>query len=482
MSRVRSFAKQVLDLQQTLLDNTEKPVRLVLPDWSNFVANISMRSGGQIKKFTPYEYQKILIELIEKHSLVIVAKARQLGTTQATISHQLHQAELNPAYVASAFMRNNDDAIALGRRLSVLCKGAESELQSADSKWFRFKNGAEIRIYNSSKEGNRSADSVCSLLFDEAAFQKNFASIYSASTASTVLLGDDARIMVVSTPSAKSGTYWDMLNANNGDKDVVQICKDVGEGRLYSNNLPGFYHFIDEAGACKVFIHWRCHPVYSQQDDFVEKMQAKFALSEEDAQREFNLVFSDEAIEVFAGESIINAECKCKIEAGKEQVFIGIFSSNQGVAGICLQQGVVIGWLSDKNPSPNSVLNIANFLINKTNGSPVNTIIIRKANGGEELANRIKEQFQVRTELVKNSEMNDKIADLQLALSKELLQIPEHKRPADPPIAKQLREFRRFGEKFGAVEGKRDEYVWALAFAVSAANKSNNRRLPFGSG
>ena len=479
MTGIKKFARQVIELQSLLLADN-KPARIVSSDWSQFVANISMRSGGQIKKFAPYKYQEILIRLIEKYPLVVVVKTRQLGTTQAIVSHQLHQAELNPAYVASAFMRNDDDAVALGIRLKNLCNGAESELASRDAKWFRFKNGAEIRIHNSSKEGNRSADSVCSLLFDEAAFQRNFASVYSASTASTVLLGDDARIMVVSTPSAKSGAYWDMLTANNGEQDIVEICKQVGEQKLYSDDLPGFYWFVDDAGACKVFIHWRCHPVYGIQDDFVEKMQQRYNLSEEAAQREFNLVFSDTAIEVFAAEDIIEAEYEGKPQSDTGEVYIACYSSSKGVAGVCFQRGCVIGWFSDKNPGANTVLIGINVLIEKANGNPINKIIIRKDNGGEELAKRIKEQFELRTELIKNSEMNDKIADLELMLAENLIQIPQHRRPIDVPIAKQLREFRRSGEKFAAVEGKNDEYVWALAFAASAS-KPKNRRLPIGS-
>lgn len=477
---LRKFAKDVKDLESLLTAQKEDSTKLVPQNWSIFVANIPMRSGGKIKRFAPYKYQEILIDLIERHPLVVVVKTRQLGTTQAIISHQLHQAELNPAYVASAFMRNDDDAAALGRRLQNLCNGAESELASHDAKWFRFKNGAEIRIHNSSKEGNRSADSVCSLLFDEAAFQRNFASVYSASTASTVLLGDDARIMVVSTPSAKSGSYWDMLTANNGDRDVVDICKKVGECKLYSDNLPGFYWFIDSAGTCKVFIHWRCHPIYGLQDDFVEKMQIRYNYSEEAAQREFNLVFSDTAIEVFSAENIIESEYTGKPDPDNGEVYISCYSSDKGTAGICLQRGTVIGWFDDKNPSPNTIIIAVNALIEKSQGNPIVKIIIKKNNGGEELANRIKQQFGIKTELIKNSDMNDKIADLELMLSEGLIQIPQHRRPFDPPIAKQLREFRRSGEKFAAVEGKNDEYVWALAFAASAS-KQKPKRLPIGS-
>lgn len=55
---------------------------LLIPDtWQEFCSSIYMRSGGQMRQFTPYKYQLLLEGLIRKYNNITVVKSRQLGTT-----------------------------------------------------------------------------------------------------------------------------------------------------------------------------------------------------------------------------------------------------------------------------------------------------------------------------------------------------------------------------------------------------------------
>lgn len=455
---------------------------LYIPDtWQEFCSSIYMRSGGQMRQFVPYKYQILLEKLIKKYNNITVVKSRQLGTTQMLIALFLYEAIKNPAYVASAFMRNDDDAIAINQRLRRLVEQADIPLATEEDKLIRLANGAEIRTHNSGKEGNRSADSVCALLFDEAAFQRNIKSIYAASTASTILTGDSAKIIVVSTPSAKSGWYWDLLTENNGDRDVEEICKAVGECKLYSDDLPGFYWFEDELGGCKVFIHWKCHPVYSQWPDFVDRMAKKYKLDSADAEREFNLVFHDPAIEVFSAESIIDAENAFDEPEETSKCSVGLYLSEIYSTAIVLIDNVVVKSISEKNPSANTAIGLISRISDKYS---ISSIVLKRADGGEEIARRLRTQHQqTRIIDIPKSEYPNTIASLSVLLDERKINIPKYKSPLhDPPIAKHLRDFRRQDNKLGSLQkDKRDDCAWALAFAVMAS-ENGSKRLPFGSG
>lgn len=468
---------------QEKVDKKPEAVRLlnVPDDFEVFCQSIVMRSGGQMRPFNPYEYQIILSGLIDRYNNVTVVKTRQLGTTQMIVAKFVHKAAQNPAFAASCFMRNDPDAEALLDRIRWLCEQSELGLDKDTAKLIRLINGAEIRTHNSSKEGNRSADSLGCLLFDEAAFQPRIKSIYSASVGSTILTGEDAKVIVVSTPSAKSGWYWDRLIENNGDRDIEDICKRVGDRELYSNNLPGFYWFEDNKGNCKVFIHWRCHPVYKHQEDFVEKMAARLDIPMEDADREFNLVFSDPAIEVFTAESIIAAQNSTRAPGrDTNHCFVGLYLSGTHCTAVSLVDNVVIRATSDRNPSPNTAINQVAAV---SSGYSIASIVLKRADGGEEIAKRLRLQYpRARVLDITNSDLPNTIASLSLLLDDRAISIATYRNlTRNSPIAKHLSDFRRQDNKLGSLQpDKRDDCAWALAFSVRAS-ESTFKRLPVGS-
>jgi hypothetical protein len=298
LARIKRIEKRIKNRNQT------QSTKLKVPEnWQDFAALCTIRSGGNMVSFQPYPYQILLSDLMDKYSNIVVIKSRQLGITQAATSKFLHRACLNPAYSAMSFMRNAEDASALSRRVRQMLAGLADYVDPANDNvgYLKLAGLGEMYFKNSSKEGSRSYDSVQYFLFDESAFSENIESIYAASSPSSAMAGDNTTKLIVSTPSAKSGWYWSKLSENNGDIDIEQACKSVAGGELY-RDMVGAYWFVDEAGTVKLILHWRCHPIYSQKDDYLGYRKQQDSTDDEVVLREYDLRFIDSAVSVFSSD------------------------------------------------------------------------------------------------------------------------------------------------------------------------------------
>ncbi|MEL6164431.1 MAG: terminase family protein, partial [Cyanobacteria bacterium J06628_3] len=252
------------------------------------------------KKFKAYEYQKIIIELAKQYPNMVILKSRQMGITQCIVSKFLQDAIINPAASSIAFMRNGEDASAISRRTRQMLLSIPEYAQSDNDnvQYLKIKGGGDIYFKNSSREGSRSLDSITNCLFDESAFVENIAQIYAASSPSSALSGDKVSRFIVSTPSAKSGWFWDKINQDNGNVDIEQLAVDVSKGKVYKD-IPGVYWFIDKANCCKLILHFLAHPIYSKFDDYLAYRLEQDGTDNETVQREYNLRFVDSAVAVF---------------------------------------------------------------------------------------------------------------------------------------------------------------------------------------
>jgi|LakMenE01Jun11ns_1017448.scaffolds.fasta_scaffold9927922_3 hypothetical protein len=273
--------------QKKLQKKTLLPTNL--PDtWNDFVRLLKIKSGENYKQFKPYDYQLSLIDLCESESTILAVKSRQLGITQTIASYFLFKACKNPAYSAICFSRSQDDVSALSRRvrdmaLQLECFGIETVNDNVGL--IKLKGLGEIYFKNSSKEGSRSYDSISDFLFDEASFVPTIESIYSASSASSSMVSKSLKV-IVSTPGSKLSWFYKQANLNS-EKPIDITCKQVADG-----SLPPFYHY-NESGLCKVFIHWKAHPLYSLRDDYLEYRQRQDQTSLEVINREYNLTFEE---------------------------------------------------------------------------------------------------------------------------------------------------------------------------------------------
>ncbi len=270
------------------LQNQSTRLSCIPDSWEEFTSLLKIKSGEYYKQFKAYDYQSELIKLCETESTILAVKSRQLGITQTIASYFLFKACKNPAYSAICFSRSQDDVSALSRRVRDMALQLEHygiELLIDNVGLIKLKGLGEIYFKNSSKEGSRSYDSVSDFLFDEASFVPTIESIYSASSASSSMVSKSLKV-IVSTPGSKLSWFYKQANLNS-EKPIDVICNLVSSGQVSP------FYSIKEGGLCKVFIHWRCHPIYSQKPDYLEYRREQDQTSIEVINREYNLTFEE---------------------------------------------------------------------------------------------------------------------------------------------------------------------------------------------
>lgn len=467
MFKIKPTPKQIK--KYGCVENNLKPIP---KDWTEFVSLTTIRSGGEMRKFKAYEYQTILLKLAEQHSNIIILKSRQMGITQCLVSKFLHEAIKNPAASSVAFMRNGEDASAISRRTRQMLQSIP-EYAVADNDnvgYLKIKGGGDIYFKNSSKEGSRSLDSVGFFLFDESAFVENIAQIYAASSPSSAL-SKNVQKFVVSTPSAKSGWYWDKINENNGDIDIEQLAVDVAEGKLYKE-IPGVYWFIDKANTCKLILHFLAHPIYSQFDDYLAYRLEQDGTDEETVQREYNLRFVDSAVGVFSSDLIRkNATGISEETVDKDaEYYCGLDTATTG-GDYCTfailkykKSKLSLVYLYRKRQQTSEFhLYQIGALIRKFKPKKVG-VETTGGVGQVYLENLIKEFKDIDIEGIRTTGDSKPvmISNMVLALEKEQLTYPY-----DSPLVEEMLSFRREGKKLEAAPGKHDDVVMGVAFAVT---------------
>ena len=477
IKRLEQRATQWQLRQQGKVSSTPIPDR-----WEDFVRLCSIRSGGQMKQFAPYPYQVLLNELMDRFTNIDIVKSRQLGLTQAVLSKFLHRACLSRAYSSMAFMRSGEDASALSRRGRMMLESLEPcgiQAENDNVGHLRLAGKGEIYFKNSSREGSRSYDSVQDFLFDEAAFSENIGSIYSASTPSSALAGNDTTKLVISTPSAKSGWYWDKLTANNGDRDVEELCIAVAEGKLHKD-IPGVYWWVDELGGVKLILHWRCHPVYSQIPDYLQYRQQQDQTDLETILREYDLRFVDSAVSVFSADLVaLNAIGLYEQERDDSaSYFIGI-DPNFGGNNFCTAP--VLKW-------DGQVFKVVDCYRKRKETSDYNLYHLREiikkwqpervgveTNGGGKIYLEQLIQWFPKIDFVevRTSESSKPvmISRLKLSLEREAFLFPR-----DCPLKDELLAFRQQGKRLEASPGKHDDYVMGSAIALTAASQEPKKK------
>ncbi|WP_169222728.1 Terminase-like family protein [Brasilonema sp. UFV-L1] len=429
-------------------------------------------------QFKPYYYQKLISSLMDEFNNIVCVKSRQLGLTQIILSKFLHRASLNPAYSGMAFMRNGDDASAISRRARQMLTGLNDYIipDSDNVGYLKLKALGEIYFKNSSREGSRSYDSVLDFLFDEAAFSENIQQIYAASSPSGALAGDKITKMVISTPSAKSGWYWDKLNENNDGVDIEQLCIDVADGKVYKD-IPGLYWFVDKASTVKLIVHWKAHPIYSQIENYLEYRMQQDGTDWETVLREYDLRFIDSTVAVFDS-NLVRCGAIGQLEHCRDReavYYAGIDCSTTGddyTVCMILKEShdtfsVVALYRKRKETSQYHLYQITE-LLNKY--EPEITAIETTGGVGqvylEQLSNQCK---HLKFESIKTTGDSKPalVSTLQLALEKKTLTYPQNS-----PIVEELLSFRRQGKKLEAATGKHDDTVLALCFALSVINRN----------
>lgn len=482
MFKVTPTTKQIRKITG---NNSNKIPTLISPkDWGNFVSLTTIRSGGSMIKFTPYDYQKLIIKLSYQFPNIIILKSRQLGITQCVVSSFLHDSCINPASSSICFMRNAEDASAISRRTRQMLQSIPDYAVPANDNvgYLKIAGGGDIYFKNSGREGSRSLDSCTAQLFDEAAFVDNIASIYAASSPSAALV-QNVRKFIVSTPSAKNNWYWEKLSENNGGEDIELLAEKVADGSLYKD-YPGMYWFVDTAGTCKIILHYSVHPVYKSTPDYLEYRLQQDGTDLETVQREYNLKFIDSSVSIFDSNLIKKCavgnfeDCnpKLKYYAGLDTSTVGndycVFSvfkwENE-------QLSLVFIYRKRKETSDYHLYQIGEII----QRYQIDKVGVETTGGvGQLYLEQLSKQHK-RTKFEAIRTTGDSkpimIANLQLALEKQQLIFPQN-----CPLVDELLSFRRSGKRLEAVAGKHDDCVMSTAFGVTVSPLFNKKKGFFG--
>ena len=405
-----------------------------------------------------------------------MVKTRQLGVTQVIMAWMLYKAIQNPAWVCAIFCRGLTEVAGLNRRMKQLILTAQIPTQIDNVGLIKLANGAEIHFRNSAREGLRSLDSVAAILWDEAAFLPRIGEIYSASAASTSTVAN-AKQIIVSTPSAKSGWFWERINAQG---DIEEICENIRQGRL-----PGYYAIADGSSA-RVVIHWKTHPVFSLQENYLEWRREQEGCDEETLQREHNLKFIDSSVTVFTAEIVKQCAITDEMESypssldemneiyvagldvsstGEDYTVLSIWKWNQTDDILIL----VHLYRQRKKTAEYHLFNIVQLLEN------TNCILAVEINSiGQFYFEQLSTQLlntniiPIRTTAQSKPVM---ISALQLRMETQRILFNEKS-----PLVSELLNFQRQGEKLTAPIGQHDDCVMSCAIAVAAVNKLNLNR------
>lgn len=439
-------------------------------NWCDFVRLLKIRSGNKIVNFEPYEYQILLNEAIDNHYATIVCKSRQLGVTQMVASKFLHKAIQNQAYTALILSKTQDDTSKIAHRVREMLNSlTEYCLTENDNlTTIKISGGGQIFFRNSKIDSCRGIDSVSDVLFDEASFVPEIEHLFSAVIPCLEMVGDEARIVILSTPNTQVDWYFNQLNSNNpSGHNLLEITDKIRNG-----TLPSTYFFTDNSQWCKFFIHWKSHPIYGKKENYLEDLAQKKKLPIEKVYQEYDLSFSSSLEMVFSPE-LIRQQCTLEYETEydeKSDYYLGIDTSTTGndyfVATLIKHQTIkdeyslVAMYRKRKETSDYHTFKLCeiidkyspNIAIETTGG--VGTLYLEKLESIYQNHNFV----NVKTTGDSKPMMIEK---LKLSLESKKLFLVN-----DRILINEFLSFQRVGNKLCAIEGKHDDIVMSLAINV----------------
>ncbi len=467
----KQLEKKLLDLEKQLkekmgqIKNVYEPPRKFV----DYCKTLKIRSGVQLMPFQLYDYQMKLNDCINKRRKVQVIKCRQTGITAFLLAKASHKAVTDPAFLATIFAQNQGDTSEFAVRLHNMVyslKNAGLHMLTYNKLEFSPRNGGRILFRNSASENARSIPSVTYNIFDEAAFPPNIDLLYAASIPAQSMVGDDARTIIVSSPNGVGNWFYNQMVDGN-ECDILQIIEDIRKGKL-----PPYYEVIDKAGNAKVIIHWRAHPIYGKQEDYLERVQAQTGLSWDKVLQEYDLDFTQSDEMVFASDHVRNALEDEQIPVDWcDAIFIGV---DVATTGEDYTVATVLGMIDDslyvldmyrqkKQTSQYDIFKIGD-LIEKYDPD---CVLVEKNHAGSVYIEDLIEHHPdvlIKGMTTTRQSKESYISRLKLALERESVKFP-----STYPIRDELLQFRREPSgKLTAPRGKNDDCVISLALGLTA--------------
>jgi phage terminase large subunit-like protein len=470
-AKIRQIEKRARQRQQQQSDGD---VNLVVPgNWVDFARLTKIRSGGYVIGFDPYNYQKALVELMLERS-VCVAKSRQLGISETITCFMLWRACLNPGYLGLVFSKTQSDSSLIARRMKRMIVSLGLKTATENLSDIEILGRGRILFRSSKPESGRGIESVVDVFYDEWAFVETAKEVHDAVAPSQQMVGNAAREFVVSTPNGKTGFYWDLLSNGNGNRDVELICNQLSKG-----NSEPFQHWTDSGGWGKVLIHWKSHPIYGGNPNFLQEVHEKQKLSWTTIKQEYDLSFEESETNVFKAQIVRNGAVGALERERDTQCgyYIGIDTSTTGedysVAIVLKKEqkaySVVAMYRKRQQSSEYHLYQIGELI---TRYKPSKVAIEVTGGPGQIYLENLSKQFAgIAFEAIRTTgdSKPTMVSSLQLALEKQILKFP-----ADSVLIEELLSFKREGKKLSAPNGKHDDALMALCFALTVGEQSQS--------
>jgi phage terminase large subunit-like protein len=454
--------------QSKLIANNDKINQLnVSNNWLDFARKCKIRSGGNVVYFDPYQYQIDLVNLMINHSVCVV-KSRQLGISETITNFMLWRACLNPGYLGLVFSKTQTDSSLIARRMKRMIESLDLKTATENLTDIEVNGGGRILFRNSNPDSARGIESVVDVFFDELAFLESAKEVFDAVAPSQQMVGNKARVFAVSTPNGKNGFYWDLLNSGNGNKDIELICKNVSDG----NDEP-FQYWIDSGGWGKVLIHWKTHPVYGGNSNFLNDIHDKQKLSWEIINQEYNLSFQESSCNYFSFADIN----KCAIGENEKyndecDYFLGIDAATTGRDyAVCVVMkkdkniySLVHLYRKSQNSTEYHLFNINNLIAEY---KPKKVAIEVTGGVGQVWFEELSKVNQYTTfERIKTT---GDTKPMMLDRLKMLIENCKFIYPDNSPIIDELLNFKKNKNKLEAAGNKHDDIIMSVSFTLSCA-------------
>lgn len=235
MPSVSALRKRVERLQTELerrkarAANYEPGTTSTLPlveNWPDFARRTWIRTSGTVAPFVPYEYQEELIRSINKNPNTLVNKSRQTGVSESVCNYLLNRALTERGFAAVVFSKTQQDASELGRRVRAMANSLRGETiryLTDSTTQLAFEGRGTLYFLPASPRAARGIPSCSVLFMDEAAFLEGAAEIYRGAMPTLSMVGDAAKVIVVSTPDTEQDWFGQLWHTNEGDWNKVAI-------------------------------------------------------------------------------------------------------------------------------------------------------------------------------------------------------------------------------------------------------------------
>jgi len=435
--------------------------------WSSFARRTWIRTSGTVAPFNPYAYQIDLIRSINEHPNTLVNKSRQTGVSETVCNYLLCRALTERGFAAVVFSKTQQDASELGRRVRAMANSLRGETVrylTDSTTQLAFEGRGTLYFLPASPRAARGIPSCSVLFMDEAAFLDGAAEIYRGAMPTLSMVGDAAKVIVVSTPDTELDWFGQLWHQGTPSDwyDYVRRGDIAGLNMRLATTQDSWN---------KVAIHYSQHPIYGADPDWAQRTRESRRMTTAAWNSEYELQFGATDTQIYPTELISAASRGHWRECGSinRSYVIGIDPNAGGndyfvaiVLDITTTPYEVVGMYRENGKSTDYSLKHVKTLIEDY--MPQRVVVEKQAMGSviAEALQHILPNYAIET--FSTSRPSKTVATDRILY---LLERDELVFPAGI-IADELRAFQQ--QESGArqaVSGAHDDTVMALAFACS---------------